>query len=78
MDDAEPADYADDTCLVPVHLEVSAAATQARPLPGSGHAGLLGWARADAVAVVPPGAGRRGDVVEVLDRFGRELPHIPH
>ncbi len=35
--------------------------------------GLDGWARAHAIAVVPPGAGLRGDVVELLDPYGREL-----
>jgi molybdopterin molybdotransferase len=73
MDDTPPADYADDTALVPVLLEVSAAATQARPLVGTGPVGLEGWARAHAIAVVPPGAGLRGDVVELLDPYGREL-----
>lgn len=67
MDQAPLADYADDTALVPVRLEVSAAATQAHPLP----VGLPGWARADAIAVVPPGAGLRGDVVELMDPLGR-------
>lgn len=67
MDETVPADYADDTALVPVRLEVSSAATQAHPLP----AGLEGWALADAIAVIPPGAGLRGDVVEVLDPLGR-------
>lgn len=71
MDDAHPADYADDTALVPVRLEVSAAGIQAHPLPHSGPTGLEGWSRAHAVAVVPPGAGRRGDVVELLDVHGR-------
>jgi molybdopterin molybdotransferase len=73
MDDTPPADYADDTALVPVLVEVSAAATQARPLPAAGPAGLDGWARAHAIAVVPPGAGLRGDVVELLDPYGRDL-----
>jgi molybdopterin molybdotransferase len=72
MEDAPPADYADDTALVPVRLEVSAAATLARPLPASGPDALDGWAAADAIAVVPPGAGQRGDVVQVLDEHGRE------
>jgi molybdopterin molybdotransferase len=72
IDDAPPADYRDDTVLVPVRLAVSAAATQARPLPSVGPAGLQGWATADAVAIVPPGAGRRGDVVAILDPLGRE------
>ena len=73
MDDTPPADYADDTALVPVLIEVSAAATQARPLPATGPTGLDGWARAHAIAVVPPGAGLRGDVVELLDPYGRDL-----
>jgi molybdopterin molybdotransferase len=73
MDDTPPADYVDDTALVPVLIEVSAAATQARPLPATGPTGLEGWARAHAIAVVPPGAGLRGDVVELLDPYGREL-----
>ena len=72
MDDTIPADFADDTALVPVRLEISPAATQARPLPATGPTGLDGWARADAIAVVPPGAGLRGDVVEILDLLGRE------
>ena len=73
MDDTAPADYADDTALVPVRLEVSPAGTSARPMPGSGPTALEGWARADALAVVPPGAGLRGDVVELLDPWGRHL-----
>lgn len=72
MDDAPPADYADDTCLVPVRLEVSAAGTLARPLPVGGPAGLQGWANADAIAVLPPGVGMRGDVVGLVDLLGRE------
>jgi len=71
MDDTPPADYADDTALVPVRLEVSSAAVQARPLDTGGPAHLLGWATADAIAIVPPGAGFRGDVVELLDPYGR-------
>jgi molybdopterin molybdotransferase len=75
MDDTVPADYVDDTALVPVRLEVSTAGTQARPLPGTGPAGLDGWAGAHAIAVVPPGAGLRGDVVELLDPLGRDAFH---
>lgn len=74
MDDPDPADYADDTALVPVQLEVSPAGTQARPLASRT---LEGWAAADAVAVVPPGSGSRGDVVDLLDPFGRELWPLP-
>jgi molybdopterin molybdotransferase len=68
MDDSPPADYADDTALIPVRLEVTPAGTAAHPL----EAGLEGWARADAIAVVAPGAGLRGDVVELLDPWGRD------
>lgn len=72
MEDAPAADYADDTGLVPVRLEVSAAGTLARPLDGAGPAGLQGWANADAIAVLPPGVGLRGDIVALLDPLGRE------
>lgn len=73
MDDTPPADYVDDTALVPVSLEVSRAGTQARPLPTAGPAGLVGWSTADAIAIVPPGSGMRGDVVELVDTLGRAL-----
>jgi hypothetical protein len=36
-----------------------------------GPARLQGWATADAIAVIPPGAGMRGDVVMLLDPVGR-------
>ncbi len=77
LDDIEPADFADDTALVPVRLEVSAAGTLARPLPATGPSGLVGWAQADAIAVAPPGAGFRGDVVDVLDPLGRWSADTP-
>lgn len=67
LEDAPPADYAEDTLLAPVALTVSRAGTQARLLP----AGLRGWARAEAIAVVPPGSGVTGDEVEILDPWGR-------
>ncbi len=66
--DIVPADFADDTALVPVRLEVSAAGTLAHPMPGTD---LASWAAADAIAVAPPGTGFRGDVVDVLDPYGR-------
>lgn len=62
IEDAPPADFADDTCLAPVRLEITESATIARPIGMD----LRSWAEADAVAVVPPGAGYRGDVVDVL------------
>ena len=77
MEDAPVADYADDTALVPVALETSVAGTQARPFTMSGPDGQVGWARADAIAIVPPGAGFRGDVVELMDVYGRDLPALP-
>jgi molybdopterin molybdotransferase len=72
IEDAPLPDYADDTGLVPVRLEVSAAGTLARPLPGHGPAALCGWAQADAIAVLAPGTGMRGDVVGLLDLLGRD------
>jgi len=77
LDDIEPADFADDTALVPVRLEVSAAGTLAHPLPATGRSGLVGWAQADAIAVAPPGVGFRGDVVDVLDPLGRWSADTP-
>ena len=71
MDDTPAADYADDTALVPVRLDVSSAGVQARPIPDGGPAALTAWATADALAIVPPGAGLRGDIVELLDPYGR-------
>jgi hypothetical protein len=46
-------------------------------MPMTGPDGQVGWARADAVAIVPPGAGYRGDVVELVDVYGRDLPALP-
>ena len=62
VEDAPVADFADDTCLAPVRLERTESATIARPIG----TGLRAWANADGIAVVPPGAGYRGDVVDVL------------
>ncbi|GDX32741.1 molybdopterin molybdenumtransferase MoeA [Actinomycetes bacterium] len=64
--DTPAAEFADDTRLAPVRLEMLDAAKVAHPLPDAGPAGLVGWAAADAIAVVPPGAGFRGDVVQCL------------
>ncbi len=77
MDDVPPADYADDTMLVPVRVEASPAATAARPLPPFGPAHLGPWGAADAVAVIPPGAGIRGDIVELIDPLGRDASGSP-
>ena len=59
--------------LVPVLLEVSAAATQAGRCPRPGRPASTDGRAPHAIAVVPPGAGLRGDVVELLDPYGREL-----
>ena len=64
--DTAAAEFADDTRLAPVRLEMLDTAQVAYPLEDDGPAGLAGWARADAVAVVPPGAGFRGDVVQCI------------
>jgi molybdopterin molybdotransferase len=66
IDEAPVPDYADDTVLAPVRLETADHAVIARPLGAGGPAGLLAWANADALAVVPPGFGARGDVVQVI------------
>ena len=66
FDDAPPADFADDTRLAPVRLESVDNAALAHPLPDHGPAHLGSWAQADAIAVIPPGAGYRGDVVPVM------------
>ncbi len=67
--DAPAAEFADDTRLAPIRLELLEAAQVAYPLADTGPAGLAGWAQADAVAIVPPGAGFRGDVVHHLPVF---------
>lgn len=64
--DTPAAEFAGDTRLVPIRLEMLDAAQIAYPLADNGPAGLAGWAQADAVAIVPPGAGFRGDVVHHL------------
>ena len=61
-----PTEFADDTRLQPVALRVGEQALVARPIDDHGPARLLAWASADAIAVVPPGSGQRGDVVHVL------------
>lgn len=63
IEETPPADYADDTGLVPVRIESADGSRIARPLGTA----LRDWAQSDAVAVVPPGAGLRGDVVQLLD-----------
>lgn len=74
---APPADYDDDTRLCPVRLLHPASRTSSEhpptavPLRADGPADLGGWATADAIAVVPPGAGARGDEVALLDHRGR-------
>lgn len=63
IEETPPGDYADDTTLVPVRVESADGSRIARPIGID----LPAWAQADAIAVVPPGAGVRGDVVELLD-----------
>lgn len=69
---APSADYPDDARLAPVRVETIGNGRLAHPLSGTGPAGLLSWAHADAIAVIPPGAGARGDVVSLL------MPPIPY
>lgn len=73
-----PPEFDDDTSLAPVRLtrdrltkDPAEHHPSAHPLPFDGPAGLRGWATADAIAVIPPGKGARGDVVDVVDVHGR-------
>jgi molybdopterin molybdotransferase len=75
-----PAEYDEDTTLCPVRfLPESSSSTTNRtvrvptaiPLAADGPADLRGWATADAIAVVPPGAGDTEDEVDLLDNRGR-------
>ena len=59
-----------DTRLVPVTVLDHDGRSYAQPLPTTGPAGLTGWANADAIAVIAPGAGYREDVVELLSTSG--------
>ena len=65
VDDVREGEYPDDTRLIPVQLDSSAAHVIARTLP-SGFAHLAHWANADGVAVVPPNDMARGQSVPVL------------
>ena len=67
VDDAPRADFANDTRLASVRLEDDGAdGLHARPMLDSGPAGLIGWGNADAIAIVPPGTGIKGDIVSVI------------
>jgi molybdopterin molybdotransferase len=72
----------EDTVMCPVQLvdgSGGAAGTPvAKPLNNDGPADLGGWANADAIAVVPPGSGRPGDVVVLLDPLGRPAGATVH
>ena len=67
--DTPVAEYADDTRLAPVKLQHVEGRLVAHPIPDSGPANLQGWALADGIAIVPPGAGFRGDVVSYLPQY---------
>jgi hypothetical protein len=56
MDDTTPADYVDDTAPCRCSSRCRGCHPGAR-LPANRPTGLEGWARAHAIAVVPPGAG---------------------
>ncbi len=70
IEDCPLPDYVEDTTLVPVSVQVSAAGRTATPLTDRGPAGLAGWAQATEFAVVPPGAGAPGDVVPIISALG--------
>lgn len=67
---------AGDTVLAPVHLEAEGSRYRAHPLPAEGPAGLQGWAQAQAVAVLPPGAGTAGDSVPLVPIPGARWPRL--
>lgn len=64
VSDTPAGDTPADEVLVPVRIERSRAGTSAMVLPQPFN--LTAWAAADAIAVIPPGAGARGDVVGVI------------
>lgn len=70
IDEAPLPDYAEDSTIVPVSVQVTAAGRTATPLQSDGPAGLTGWAQATDFAVIPPGSGARGDVVLTINGQG--------
>lgn len=70
IDEAPLPDYAEDTTIVPVAVQITAAGRTASCLPTHGPAGLAGWAQATDFAVIPPGSGAPGDVVSTISVMG--------
>ena len=70
IDEAPLPEYAEDSTIVPVSVQATAAGRTATPLPSDGPAGLTGWAQATDFAVIPPGSGGRGDVVHTINPQG--------
>ena len=70
IDEAPLPDYAEDSAIVPVMVQVTAAGRTATPLVSHGPAGLAGWAQATDFAVIPPGSGALGDVVPTISVTG--------
>ena len=69
VSDTPAGDTPADEVLVPVRIERSRAGTSAMVLPQPFT--LTAWAAADAIAVIPPGAGTRGDVVTLISATPR-------
>lgn len=69
---APPPARGTNTSLVPVSVIWHEGRRYATPLAMAGPAGLAGWARADAIAVVAPDMGYRDDSVELLP-FGSDV-----
>jgi molybdopterin molybdotransferase len=70
IDEAPLPDYAEDSAIVPVIVQITAAGRTATPLVSNGPAGLASWAQATDFAVIPPGSGALGDVVPTISVTG--------
>jgi len=71
IEEAPLPDYAEDSTIVPVQVQITAAGRTATPLPATGPAGLAGWAVGTDFAVIPPGLGSTGDVIPTISLLGK-------
>jgi molybdopterin biosynthesis enzyme len=77
-ENAPSPEYEEDTVVCPVRLHEDGTMPRATPLADDGPADLGGWANADAIAIIPPGSDRPGDVVVLLDPLGRPAGATVH